>query len=98
MKKKSKWRPRLLWLGGILVLINLSFWGDYNFYNLFRLKKKTQDMTQRIADGVATRDSLATEVEQLETSDAHIERIAREKYKMAKSDETVYVFKDKDRE
>ena len=93
-RKKSKRTPRLLYLlsGGLFLLILFIFLliGDYSLYQLYKLKKIEKQTERHIEELKALQDSLLVEQDRLQNDLKYIEKIAREKYRMAKKGEKVF--------
>ncbi|MFQ5676266.1 MAG: septum formation initiator family protein [bacterium] len=76
------------------VILYFMFGGDYNIYNLLRYhqkEKKLQTTIQKVKD---ESQALTAEIEMLKTDSTYIEKVAREKYGMARPEEII--FKEKD--
>lgn len=70
----------------------LFFSGDQGIATYFQTKRKISTLKSEIAQSQKTIDSLKLEINQLQNDTSYIEKIAREKYGMARSDETMYKF------
>ena len=85
---------RLYWILGSLSLIAifLIFFvvGDYGLYQIYLLHKQEKKIESHIVDLNAEQDSLRVERARLETDLKYIEKLARERYRMAKKGEKVF--------
>jgi len=85
---------RLAWILGVMVLTILFtiiiIVGDYGLYQVHLLKKEKQQINQNISELVSRQDSLREEIELLGSDIAYIEKLAREKYRMARPGEKVF--------
>ncbi len=79
----------ILILGSIVLLI-IFFFGDHGIYQLYRLRNERAEIQKMIADYREEQQQLKTEKTRLETDDKYIEKLARERYRMAKKGEKVY--------
>lgn len=64
--------------------------GDYGLYQVYLLNKQKKEITAHIDELNSVKDSLLAERVRLETDLEYIEKIAREKYRMAKRGEKVF--------
>ena len=81
---------RTVILFGIAVLIIIFLFGDHGIYQLYKIKAQRKITQQRIEELKAERTILEDEKKRLETDLDYIERLAREKYRMAKTGEKVF--------
>lgn len=100
-RKRRKRRPsqaveiqktlvRSILIIGAIVLIIIFFLGDHGVYQLYRLRKEKNEIQQRIAEMREEKQNLEAEKIRLETDFEYIERLARERYRMAKKGEKVF--------
>ena len=75
---------------GISFLIIIFLIGDHGLYQLYKIKAQGKITQKRIEELMTERDLLENEKERLETDLDYIERLAREKYRMAKKGEKVF--------
>jgi cell division protein FtsB len=75
---------------GISFLIIIFLIGDRGLYQLYKIKAQRKITQERIEELKTERDLLENEKERLETDLDYIERLAREKYRMAKKGEKVF--------
>jgi cell division protein FtsB len=66
--------------------------GDQGALTFYRTWRKIGNLQQEIERSRKTIDSLTVEIDRLKSDTAHIERIAREKYGMARENEKMYKF------
>ncbi|MFP4546661.1 MAG: FtsB family cell division protein [Fidelibacterota bacterium] len=64
--------------------------GDYGLYQIYVLNKNKTKVEQSIRDLQSQKDSLIVQKEDLENDLEYIEKIARERYRMAKKGEKVF--------
>jgi cell division protein FtsB len=92
----KKMRRRRLVIGaGAVVLLAAGaalLAGDQGVIPLYRTWRQMRRLNEEIAASRRTIDSLKTEIEHLTDDTAYIERIAREKYGMARKNERMYKF------
>lgn len=79
----------VLLLGGIALLI-IFFFGDHGVYQLYRLRQEKAEVQQMITEMRLEKQRLDAEKTRLETDYEYIEKLAREKYRMAKPGEKVF--------
>ena len=85
---------RRLLAGAVLALAGYyALWGgEYSAFHLLRLKKERREAEARLAHTRAQVDSLKALAGKLESDDAAIERIARERFGMIRDGELLYRF------
>lgn len=85
---------RLYWmLGGLtLITVFLVFFviGDYGLYQIYLLHKRRKQVGVHIEQLRAEQDSLLAQRKRLENDLEYIEKLARERYRMAKRGEQVF--------
>lgn len=67
-----------------------SIFSDKGLLTRMKLNKEKEKIIKQVEEEKRKQDSLKKEIEQLNTSDKKIERIAREKYGMTKEGEIIY--------
>lgn len=77
-------------LFGLSFLAIIFFFGDHGVYQLYKIKSQRKATQNRIEVLKAERTSFENEKNRLETDLDYIERLAREKYRMAKKGEKVF--------
>lgn len=75
---------------GAIVLLIIFFLGDHGVYQLYRLRQEKADIQKLIVELRKEKQNLEAEKTRLETDFEYIERLARERYRMAKKGEKVY--------
>ena len=83
MKHKKKLVRGSLALIGIVMFLTFLF-GDHGLFQLYKLKKRKKKMQQHITKSRKEREALVSEKHRLENDMKYIEKLAREKYRMAK--------------
>ena len=85
---------RLYWLlGGLfltIIFVVVIVIGDYGLYQIYQLHREEKGLNKHIAEMRIEQDSLYAEVARLESDIKHIEKLAREKYRMAEPGEKVF--------
>jgi len=66
--------------------------GDQGLMTFYRTWKRIARLDRKLADSHRIADSLAIEVNRLKNDTTYMERIAREKYGMARENEQMYKF------
>lgn len=90
---ESRLRTRITWAaGGVLVFIFLQIFvfQDEGLYRLFQLRGEIEELEQRIATLEAQNEELSMERDRLLNDPEYLERIARERFRMAKPGEKVF--------
>ncbi|MFH0920784.1 MAG: septum formation initiator family protein [Fibrobacterota bacterium] len=78
----------------VLFLFAFLLGGNYGLLNMVELRKERRGLAQQLRAMQAERDSLQRGLQRLRTDKSEIERIAREKYGMARPGEKVIKFVD----
>jgi cell division protein FtsB len=73
----------------------LLFGGEHNLYQLIKLQYKILDLKQEIDSQEVHTLQLREEIGKLRTDKSYIEKIARERYGMAKSGEKVFILQQR---
>ena len=81
-------RGVLLLIGATLVIIFI--FGDHGLFQLYKLKQERKEVQQHIIQLRENRETLIAEKNRLENDLEYIEKLAREKYRMAKPGEKVF--------
>tara|TARA_Y100001935_G_scaffold189638_1_gene157858 strand:+ start:1747 stop:2070 length:324 start_codon:yes stop_codon:yes gene_type:complete len=86
---------------GILSVIGLSLiiiflFGNHGVIELYKLTKKRENIQKEIDQMRKEKVSLEEERFKLKNDDKYIEKLAREKYRMAKPNERIFKVKEKD--
>ena len=81
-------RGVLLLIGATLVIIFI--FGDHGLFQLYKLKQERKEVQEHIAQLRENRETLIAEKNRLENDLKYIEKLAREKYRMAKPGEKVF--------
>ena len=77
-------------LFGISFLMIVFLFGDHGVYQLYKIKSQRKATQKRIEELITEIALLENEKNRLETDLDYIERLAREKYRMAKKGEKVF--------
>jgi cell division protein FtsB len=67
--------------------------GDYGLYNYFRLIRLRHRIVREIDDLRREREQLTAELERLSSDRAYLEKVAREKYRLGRPNERIYVLR-----
>lgn len=92
--KRPGWLPRWLNLPFVVVmvfLVSLLFFGDNNIMQLTRYKRQISELKMEIKNNEDSARIYDAKVQELNTDRNTMERIAREKYNMKRSNEDVYI-------
>ncbi|MFC1527398.1 septum formation initiator family protein [Candidatus Neomarinimicrobiota bacterium] len=81
---------RTIILLGVSFLVIIFLFGDHGIYQLYKIKTQRKATQQRIEELKTELALLENEKNRLETDLDYIERLAREKYRMAKTGEKVF--------
>lgn len=79
-----------------IILIFIFIFGDHGLFQLYKLKKEKKEIQKKIELFRKEQELLIEEKNRLENDLKYIEKLAREKYKMAKPGEKVFKVIDKD--
>ena len=74
----------------VFTLTIIFIFGDHGLFQLYNLKKEKSSIQKHIIELRKEREVLISEKKRLENDLMYIEKIAREKYRMAKPGERVY--------
>jgi len=80
-------------LGSLAFIVAFTIFfviGDYGLYQIYLLNKQKQSLNNSLVELKMEQDSLAQEKARLENDLAYIEKLARERYRMAKKGEKVF--------
>ncbi len=79
----------VLTLGAVFLLI-IFFFGDHGIYQLYKVRTEKKQIQEQINQLRERGSELKAEKLRLETDYEYIERLARERYRMAKKGEKVF--------
>ena len=82
----------------ISTLLIIFVFGDHGLFQLYKLKQERTKIQNYISQLRKDRESLLSEKNRLENDLKYIEKLAREKYRMAKPGEKVFKVITKDKE
>lgn len=98
--RRARWKPKtgrarafLWWLIGLctaVILVLVFVLSDHGLYQLSLLKREQHAIEQHIQELEKENAVLAQERDRLENDLQYIEKLARERYRMAKPDEKVF--------
>ena len=74
----------------VFTLTIIFVFGDHGLFQLYKLKKEKSSIQKHISELRKEREVLISEKKRLENDLMYIEKLAREKYRMAKPGERVY--------
>ena len=77
----------LLFVAALLIIF---VFGDHGLFQLYKLKKERAEIQLYISQLRKDRETLSNEKDRLENDFKYIEKLAREKYRMAKPGEKVF--------
>ena len=80
---------------GVLLIISVTLiliflFGDHGLFQLYKLKEEKKEVQNQIYEFRQNRENLISEKTRLENDLNYIEKLAREKYRMAKPGEKVF--------
>ena len=78
----------------LLFLLAFLLGGNYGLINMIELRREKRELKAQLRAVQAERDSLVRDITRLQNDKSAIERIAREKYGMARPNEKVIKFVD----
>ncbi len=76
----------------IAVLTAIMVFGDQGIMTFYRTRRQLRQLENEIVRSRRAVDSLTLEIERLRNDTTYIERIARERFGMARRDEKMYKF------
>ena len=88
--------PKILILGA-LILVIIFFFGDHGVYRLYTIKREKTHLMEDIDSLRAEQEGLIGEKDKLENDLDYIERLARERHRMAKPGEKVFKVMEKEK-
>ena len=88
--------PKILILGA-LILVTIFFFGDHGVYRLYTIKSEKTHLMEDIDSLRAEQEELIGEKDKLENDLDYIERLARERHRMAKPGEKVFKVVEKEK-
>lgn len=92
--KRPKWIPLwlslpfLIFLGFILMLL---FFGEYNFMKISKQKSEINNLNAQIKNTEDSAQYYERKYHELDTDPEHLEKLAREQYRMKRTNEDVYI-------
>ena len=93
INKKSYFNYYIFSVVGIFLIIMLVF-NDFGFLRYLKLKKEYISLDEELQILLLQQNTLRSEIDQLQTNQDYIEKIAREKFMMVKPGERVYRVKE----
>lgn len=94
--KIGRWILLALVPGLVYLILAGVFFDSDSLWNIYGVYRRNRQMRNEITGLTGTIDSLQLEIKRLANDTTYLEQIAREKLGMAREDETVYKFTDKD--
>ncbi|MEE9166458.1 MAG: septum formation initiator family protein [Candidatus Neomarinimicrobiota bacterium] len=88
-KSRSSLVPKLLLLVGVILVI-IFFFGDHGIYRLYEMKREKKHVLKDIDRLREEQRELDQNKERLENDLEYIEKLARERHRMAKPGEKVF--------
>ena len=83
-------------MGG-LILIIIFFFGDHGVYRLYSIKQEKAELMEEIDSLRSEQEQLVGERDRLQNDMEYIERLARERHRMAKPGEKVFRVVEKEK-
>ena len=90
-KKKSSF---YIIFTGIIVSLAILLFNDFGLLELIRLQRQHQKLEHSLNEILSQQNKLKSEINQLQTNNEYIEKIAREKFMMVLPGEKVYRVKE----
>ena len=88
---KTKKTPSLyIIFTGIIVSLAILLFNDFGLLQLIKLQRQHQKLEHSLNELLSQQDKLKSEIDQLQTNNEYIEKIAREKFMMVLPGEKVY--------
>ncbi len=85
---------RLYWILGVIIGVALFIIvfviGDYGLFQVYQLRRQQRNLETHLTELKVEQDSLLAEKNRLLTDLEYIEKLARERYRMAKKGEKVF--------
>ena len=75
---------------GIIVSLAILLFNDFGLLQLIKLQRQHQKLEHSLKELLSQQDKLKSEIDQLQTNNEYIEKIAREKFMMVLPGEKVY--------
>jgi cell division protein FtsB len=91
---------RLMVWGALAFLVYVAysyFGGSYGLIQLLRLKQRQETLNREIVRLQQQQDSLRQEIQLLQNDTTYIEKVARERYRMGKPGEKIYIIVKKEK-
>ena len=88
--------PKILILGALILVIIFLF-GDHGVYRLYTIKREKTHLMEDIDSLRAEQEEMIGEKDKLENDLDYIERLARERHRMAKPGEKVFKVVEKEK-
>ncbi len=89
-------RRRLIVLAVALLVVSFGVFSNYGIVTRFRLESRRTQIQDTLASLHQVKDSLRQRSDKLRYDTVEIERLAREKYGMAKPHEEVYIVREEE--
>ena len=86
---------RWLYIGLAGFLVYVFVFGDYGLYNYVRLLRVRNRIVREIEELQRQKRQLTEDLERLRRDRAFLEKVAREKYRLGKPNEKIYVVRKK---
>lgn len=79
----------LVYAGILLIVLSFFIFSDYGLLRFLRLKNEINELNTNIENSEMKINQSYKEIDSLKTSDAKIEKVAREKYYMRRANEKI---------
>ena len=91
-KKKNSWTPwHYLIIAGAIIVVFFSLRGNYGLIKYFGLQKQKRELVRQISELQKQQYELEQEIDRLTNNYRYIEKIVREKYKMGKNGDKIFL-------
>lgn len=91
-RNNSKW-PLVFAITSLVIIYFIFFHGDDGLIQYWRLTNEKNQLKNKIAELRLEQEKLKKEIEMLQNDYQYIEKVARERYKMGREGEKIYVIK-----
>ncbi|RMF62223.1 MAG: septum formation initiator family protein [Calditrichaeota bacterium] len=86
------WKRRLWILAALATLAFFGFGGRTNLLQLWKFKQERKALEDQLRESEKQREALRLELQKLKDDSTYIEKVARERFRMGKKGEKVYLF------
>lgn len=95
VSEQNPWVRRIKRVAVVYVLLYLGFLADYNVYRFFDLRQEVRETEARVEALKQENAQFLVQIDRLRNDLAYIERVAREKFRLRRPEETVFIIKER---